>query len=117
MKQNLIIAAVMAMMATMATSAIASEQAAHADSKPVEELAAVCAACHGPTGVSPSGAFPIIAGQHVTYLEKAMQDYQSGKRKNPIMSGQVNNLSKADIKALAAYFSKQESPLYTPTGD
>lgn len=97
--------------------AFASEQAAPEGNKSAEELAAPCAACHGPTGVSPSGAFPTIASQHKTYLEKALLDYKSGERKNAIMAGQVANLSEGDISKLAAYFSRQDGPLYTPTGD
>ena len=85
--------------------------------KSIEQLTTTCAACHGATGVSPSGAFPTIAGQHPSYIAKALEDYQSGERKNPIMAGQVASLSKADIKALAAFFSAQEGPLYTPAKD
>ncbi|MGB1581436.1 MAG: c-type cytochrome [Nevskiales bacterium] len=98
-----------------AGSVFAGDSSAPAASKSLEELTAPCAACHGPTGVSSSGAFPTIAGQHANYLEKALQDYQSGARKNPIMAGQVANLSKSDIEALAKYYAAQEGPLYTPT--
>lgn len=114
MKKHLFIASLLAL---LSTAVFAADNAAPAESKSAEELAAPCAACHGPTGVSPTAAFPIIAGQHMTYIEKALQDYRSGARKNPIMAGQVANLSDQDIATLAAYFSKQESPLYTPTGD
>ncbi|MDX1496008.1 MAG: hypothetical protein R3352_00480 [Salinisphaeraceae bacterium] len=98
-----------------ASTAFAADSSAPAASKSLEELTAPCAACHGPTGVSQSGAFPTIAGQHVSYLEKALLDYQSGERKNAIMAGQVTNLSKSDIEALAKYYANQEGPLYTPT--
>lgn len=113
MKHNLIIASVLVL---MSSSLWASGEPAAAG-KSAEELAAPCAACHGPAGVSPTAAFPTIAGQHKTYLAKALEDYRSGARKNAIMAGQAANLSDADIKKLAAYFSKQEGPLYTPTGD
>lgn len=76
--------------------------------------AAPCAACHGADGNSPSGAFPIIAGQYQDYLIRAMQDYQSGKRKNPIMTGLAAPLSDQDREDLAAYYASQESGLYTP---
>ena len=78
-----------------------------------EQKAAACAACHGATGVSPSPAFPTIAGQHASYLVVALEQYQKGERNNPIMAGQAANLSAQDIKDLAAYFS-QQSGLYTP---
>lgn len=81
-----------------------------------QEKAKPCAACHGATGVSPSPAFPNLAGQHANYLVHALEQYQSGDRKNPIMAGQVANLSKQDIKDLAAFYAQQEG-LYTPQYD
>lgn len=99
------------------TAAYASDPAAPPANRSVEKLTATCAACHGPTGVSPSGAFPTLAGQHASYLVKALQDYQTGERKNPIMASQVANLSAREIKALAAWYAAQEGPLYTPTLD
>jgi cytochrome c553 len=76
-----------------------------------KEKAAVCAACHGEDGNSPTPAFPRIAGQHEKYLLRALLDYQLGRRKNPIMSAQVEKLSVQDLRDLAAYFSSQ-SGLY-----
>lgn len=72
-----------------------------------KKAAEVCAACHGPDGNSPTAAFPKIAGQHATYLEKTLNDYKSGARKDPIMAGMAAPLSKRDIENLAAYFSSQ----------
>jgi cytochrome c553 len=78
--------------------------------------AAPCAACHGADGNSPTGAvpnIPIIAGQYKDYIARALEDYKTGKRKNPIMAGFVANLSKQDRADLAAYFASQKSSLYT----
>lgn len=76
----------------------------------------VCASCHGKTGASPTTPnFPIIAGQYESYLFHALKSYRNGERKNPIMSAQVANMTNAQLRALAAWFAKQESPLYTPT--
>lgn len=69
---------------------------------------AVCAACHGADGNSPTPAFPKLAGQHEDYMYHSLKDYKTGKRKNPIMSGQVANLSDQDMKDLAAYFARQK---------
>jgi cytochrome c553 len=72
-----------------------------------------CAACHGPDGNQPTTPeFPKLAGQHPDYLLKALHDYKSGARKNPIMAGQVANLSPADMADLAAFFSKQNGTLH-----
>jgi cytochrome c553 len=67
-----------------------------------------CKACHGETGISVSPEFPKIAGQHPDYINTALRHYKLGKRKNPIMAGQVANLSEADMRDLAAYFSSQQ---------
>lgn len=67
-----------------------------------------CAGCHGADGNSTAPSFPKIAGQHEDYLYHSLKDYKSGKRKNPIMSGQVANLSDQDMKDLAAFFAKQK---------
>ena len=72
-----------------------------------------CAACHGPDGNSPTGPeFPRLAGQHYDYLLKALRDYKSGARKNPIMSGQVGSLTPQDMADLAAFYSSQKGSLH-----
>ena len=63
-----------------------------------------CAACHGADfnrSVSPD--IPRLAGQHADYLARALTDYKSGARKNPVMSGQAAALSAQDIRDIAAY--------------
>lgn len=67
-----------------------------------------CAGCHGVDGVSTVPSFPILAGQNRDYLYHALKDYKTGKRKNPIMAGQVEALSDADMQDLARYFSEQK---------
>ncbi len=73
-----------------------------------KEKSLVCAACHGQKGESVAPDFPKLAGQHADYLERAMLDYKTGKRKNAIMAPQMEALSKADIEDLAAYYASQE---------
>lgn len=73
----------------------------------------VCVACHGAEGNKPSTPDqPILAGQHEDYLVKALTDYKTGARTNPIMKGFAATLSKQDIEDLAAWFSAQESALH-----
>ena len=67
-----------------------------------------CAACHGTDGNSTTALFPKLAGQHRDYLYHSLKAYKSGKRKNPIMTAQVQNLSLTDMEDLAAYYSKQK---------
>jgi cytochrome c553 len=76
------------------------------------KAAQVCAACHGPDGNKPTGPdFPLLGGQHVDYLKKALADYKSGKRNNPIMKGFAATLSNQEMDDLAAWFASQPSNL------
>jgi len=73
----------------------------------------VCAACHGVDGAKPvAPENPILAGQYDDYIVKALSDYKSGKRANPVMKGMAEPLSKKDIQDLAAWFSSQHSALH-----
>ena len=77
-----------------------------------KEKSAACAACHGVDGVKGlDETYPILAGQHHDYLERALADYKSGKRKNAIMAGMAAALSKEDINDLAAYYASLPGPL------
>ena len=67
----------------------------------------VCAACHGQDGNSQSPDYPKLGGQYPDYLAKALRDYKSGARKNPIMAGFAATLSDKDIDDVAAYFASQ----------
>jgi cytochrome c553 len=71
------------------------------------KAAEVCVACHGADGNSTSPDFPRIGGQYDDYLAKALRDYKSGQRKNAIMAGFAQALSKQDIENLAAYYAAQ----------
>ena len=71
----------------------------------------VCMACHGMDGNAPSSEFPKIGGQYHDYLAKALRDYKSGARKNPIMAGFAGTLTARDIENLAAWFASQPSQL------
>ena len=77
------------------------------------KAAEVCAACHGTDGNSENPIYPIIAGQHASYLRQSLRDYKSGARQNAIMQGFAGQLSDQDIDNLAAYFAAQSGPLYT----
>jgi len=80
-----------------------------------KQKAQVCAACHGADGNSTSPQFPRLAGQYPDYLVKALQDYKSGARKNPIMLGFASGLSPADMENVAAYFGAQTGlQIYPP---
>ena len=73
----------------------------------------VCLACHGAEGNSTVADFPKLGGQHPDYLAKALRDYKSGQRKNAIMAGFAQALSKQDIENLAAYYGAQPATVST----
>jgi cytochrome c553 len=99
---------VLAFAACFAVPAYAAGDAASGKQK-----SQACGACHGADGNTPTGPdFPRLAGQHYDYLLKALRDYKSGARKNPIMAGQVGGLSPQDMADLAAYFSNQKGDLH-----
>jgi cytochrome c553 len=79
--------------------------------------AQACAACHGADGNKTLDAsYPKLAGQYPDYLSKALHEYKSGKRKNPIMGAQAKTLSEADIANLAAYFGSLDSQIHDLSG-
>lgn len=72
-----------------------------------------CAACHGADGAKPTAPEnPILAGQYADYIVKALSDYKSGKRANPIMKAFAGQLKKKDIEDVAAWYSSQKSTLH-----
>jgi cytochrome c553 len=89
--------------------------AASADMAAARALAdTACAACHGKDGNTPiDPSYPRIAGQYRDYLERALLDYKTGARKNPIMAAQTQPLSRADIANLARYYASLPGVLRT----
>ncbi|MTI14951.1 c-type cytochrome [Sansalvadorimonas verongulae] len=85
--------------------------AASGDAAAGKDKTAVCAACHGATGVSIAPNFPSLAGQGAGYLIKQMEDIKSGERKVVEMTGMVENLSDQDIADIAAFYASQDAPL------
>jgi cytochrome c553 len=96
------------------TALVAAGTAAAADVKAGEaKVKAVCQACHGVDGNSQNADYPKLGGQYPDYLAKALRDYKSGARKNPIMAAFAGTLSTADIENLAAYYAAQPAVVVT----
>lgn len=98
-------------------TALSSTNAVMAGGDPAagKEKSQVCASCHGEDGNAPTTPqYPRLAGQYETYLEYALQEYKSGGRQNAIMAGFASQLSKRDIRDLAAYYASQSGDLHTP---
>lgn len=73
-----------------------------------------CQACHGIDGNADNPQYPRLAGQYADYMERALAEYKSGTRSNPIMAGFAAGLSEQDQKNVAAWFASQQGNLYTP---
>jgi len=71
----------------------------------------ICQACHGLDGNRAVADYPKLGGQYPDYLAKALRDYKSGARKNPIMAGFAGALTAQDIDNLAAYYASQPAVL------
>ncbi len=74
----------------------------------LEEEAAACMACHGPTGRgNPAAKYPALKGQHAAYTTKQLNDYANATRitdgKTRIMRDIAANLDEKDIAALSSY--------------
>ena len=83
------------------TSAMAGDAAAG------QSKSAICASCHGPSGVSSNPLWPNLAGQKEQYLAKQIKAFRDGERKDPMMAPMVAALSDDDIANLAAYYAAQ----------
>lgn len=102
MKRIMIILAGLGLLAmSPATPAAGTAQAGKA-------LAGRCAGCHGADGNSAAPTFPKLAGQHADYIAKQLADFNSGARKDPVMSSQATGLSKSDRENLGAYFASEK---------
>jgi cytochrome c553 len=107
------IADVAAYLASKPVVADGSTNTSTASQPQLPQAALVCASCHGRDGIGVTPAYPTLAGQQASYLARAIQEYQTGYRKNPIMNGMVASLKPADITAIVNYFSSLKPGLHT----
>ncbi len=63
-----------------------------------------CASCHGINGGGAIG--PKLIGKSESEIYQALMDFKSGKRKNYVMFGLLNNMKDEDLKALAKEISE-----------
>jgi cytochrome c553 len=61
-----------------------------------------CTACHGPAAAG-TETNPRLAGQHVQYLIKQLNSFQSNMRNVAVMHGVARGLQVADMEAVATY--------------
>ena len=96
------------LIAVCAMLALTGVSVAAGDAKAGKAKAVNCAGCHGVNGNSTNPAWPKLAGQNAGFIAKQLADFKSGKtRSDPLMAGQVANLSQQDMDDLGAYFASQ----------
>jgi cytochrome c553 len=67
--------------------------------------AQICIACHGTEGISVTAKTPHLAGQHASYIVRALGYYQSGERREASMEAIAREVSDGDMANLAAYYA------------
>lgn len=68
-------------------------------------LAATCAACHGPDGVSVGGVPPALARQDKAELLQRLKEFKAGTRPATVMHQLARGYSDEQLERIAAYFS------------
>jgi cytochrome c553 len=102
----------------LAVLACASVGSSPVRAQTIEEKAQLCSTCHGENGIPQEKTTPVIWGQHQGYTYIQLRDYKRGTRTDPQMTAIVADLERADMMALAGYFSKKPWPnLNQPRAD
>jgi len=84
-------------------SLLGQDSAAERGKKTYEQK---CITCHGADGLGVEAQQgPKLAGQFSWYIEKQLQSFLSGERKNPKMMESIKTLSSQEVMDLAAYIS------------
>ncbi|MDE0691970.1 MAG: c-type cytochrome [Gammaproteobacteria bacterium] len=93
--------------AALAASLFATHSAAQetGNAEAGKAKAALCAACHGPNGISINPLWPSLAGQQPVYLAKQIRAFRDGERVEPTMQPFVVNLTDQDVEDIAAYYA------------
>ena len=77
------------------------------------ELTERCDRCHGVNGNSIDPLVPAIAAQRADWIEPVLNAYRTGARKSTAMAAMTSVLSEAEVKELAAYYSRQTARAVT----
>ena len=89
----------------VAGAALLAATANAGDAEAGKTKSAVCAACHGSAGISPTPIWPNLAGQKEQYIVIQLKAFKDGTRQNAQMAPMVAGLTDEDIVNLAAYYS------------
>jgi cytochrome c553 len=71
-----------------------------------------CVPCHGTRGEGkPAAGFPRIAGQSRHYIQRQLDSYADGSRRDPVMEPIAKGLPSALRAEAAAYFAQADAPV------
>ncbi len=98
-------AAAAALFAVLLWLGLATQARAQGDAAQGERQAALCAACHGPKGISVNPLWPSLAGQQAGYLVKQMKAFRDEERVEVTMQPFMVGLTDQDIDDLAAFYA------------
>ena len=72
-----------------------------------------CDRCHGVNGNSTDPMMPRLSAQRADWLEQVLHAYRTGARKSTAMAAMSSLMSEADVKDLAAHYSRQTARAVT----
>jgi len=116
MRCFVICVAVLCAALTVATAVAGAQQATAEAGAPgfkdmsFKDKVGVCAACHGPGGVSEADGVPNLAGEPDLYVEWQLVYFRGDTRKNEAMQPFAHDLTDDDIRQLGAYFVTLPAP-------
>lgn len=74
-----------------------------------KDKSALCQGCHGEGGNSATSDFPKLAGQYAAHIQKQMNDFKIGARKDPVMTDMAATVTNnQDLLDISAYFASQK---------
>lgn len=74
-----------------------------------KDKSALCQGCHGEDGNSATADFPKLAGQYAAYIQKQIHDFNTGSRKDPVMTDMAATVTdNQDLLDISAYFASQK---------
>ncbi len=94
------------MPAMVFSALIAISPSIAADSVAGKAKYAVCAGCHGPSGMGNAAlGYPQLAGRDAAYVAAQLRAFKSGQRDSATMKAMVAGLSDTDIENVSAYIA------------
>jgi cytochrome c553 len=72
-----------------------------------QQLATICASCHGDGGNSVKPDVPNLAGQNPAYLVEQLRQFADGRRRYEFMEGMIKALKSDEKVAIVLFYSRQ----------